>query len=366
MLSERDAVLALMQVPGIGSVLYSRLVDECGSPSEVWNLSAQALDSIRFLSGKVRRRLLEGPDMEALDRLKDKMASMGAWVLTLEDSQYPSRLRQISHAPPVLFGLGDSHVLELSSIAIVGSRKASTYGKRVAEEFARGLSEHSFVIVSGLAQGIDTSAHKGALAHGGLTIAVKGCGLDVEYPARNRRLACEIAENGAVISEFFPGTPPEPGNFPARNRIISGLARAVLVVEAGPGSGSLITAYLGLEQGREVLAVPGSIYSYNSRGCHDLIREGACLVAGVDHILEALGEDFDKKGLAQSSKRVKVSSLSPDEQQVVDNLEAQPQHIDDISARCSLSVSTVGAVLLGLELKGLVISHSGGRYSKKD
>ncbi len=365
-LSNRDAILALMQVPGIGSTLYSRLVSRFGSPVEVWECSGSALDSVRFLPAKARKCLLDGPDLESLDLLKKRLDAMGAWTLTLDHPDYPSRLRQIPQAPPVLFGLGDMHVLGQKSLAVVGSRKASSYGRRVAHELAQGLSEKGYLIVSGLAMGIDTAAHKGAVASGGLTVAVKGCGLDVEYPARNQALAREICQNGAVVTEFFPGVPPEPGNFPSRNRIISGLSRAVLVVEAGPGSGSLITAYLGLEQGKDVMAVPGSIYSYNSRGCHRLIREGAALVTSVEQVLEVLGEDFTEKGLAQSGKTVKVSSLSPDEKTVVDNLQAEPQHIDDISAQCKMPASTVCSVLLRLELKGLVLNHSGGKYSIKN
>ena len=362
----QDATLALMAVPGIGSTLYSRLVNRFGSPLKVWRTSASALSSIKSLPERVINLIVKGPDLEAVARVRDSLLSMGAWVVTVHDPEYPARLRDISQAPPVIFGLGDRRVLQVKSLAMVGSRKASTYGRRIAEEFAAGLSLQGYCIVSGLAPGIDSAAHKGALDSGGPTVAVKGCGLDVNYPARNQVLSEKIAGNGAVITEFFPGTTPEPRNFPARNRIISGLSSGVLVVEAGLKSGSLITAYLGLEQGKDVMAVPGSIFSYNSLGCHRLIREGAALVTSVQEVTEELGEDFFEKGLAQTPEKVKVSSLSPEEQCIVDKLEAEPQHIDEIAAHCQVPAAQVGTVLLRLELKGVVMGHAGGKYSIKN
>ena len=359
----QDAALALMAVSGIGSTLYERLVKRFGSPLKVWRSSASALRSIKSLPEKVTDLIIKGPDLEGVARVRDSLLSMGAWVVTVHDTEYPSQLRKISQAPPVIFGLGNRKVLQKKSLAVVGSRKASTYGRRVAEEFAAGLSLQGYCIVSGLARGIDSAAHKGALAGGGLTVAVKGCGLDINYPARNQVLSQKIVENGAVITEFFPGTTPEPRNFPARNRIISGLSCGVLVVEAGFKSGSLITAYLGLEQGKDVMAVPGSIFSYNSLGCHRLIREGAALVTSVQEVTEELGKDFFEKGLAQMPEKVKVSSLSSEEQRIVDKLEAEPQHIDEIAARCQVPAAQAGAVLLRLELKGVVMGHAGGKYS---
>lgn len=365
-LTMQDATLALMAVPGIGCTLYARMVKRFGSPLEVWHSTAPALRSIKSVPEKVISLIVKGPDLEGLASVRDNLLSMGAWVVTVHDPEYPSQLRDISQAPPVIFGLGDMKVLQGKCLAMVGSRKASTYGRRVAEEFAGGLSRHGYCIVSGLAPGIDSAAHKGALAGGGPTVAVKGCGLDVNYPARNQALSEKIAGNGAVITEFFPGTSPEPHNFPARNRIISGLSRGVLVVEAGLKSGSLITAYLGLEQGKDVMAVPGSIFSYNSLGCHHLIREGAALVASVHEVMEELVGDFFEKGLAQAPDKVKVSSLLPEEQRIVDKLEAEPQHIDEIAARCHMPAAMAGTVLLRLELKGLAMSHAGGKYSIKN
>ncbi len=362
-LSKQDATLALMQVPGIGKILYSRLVERFSSPQEVWNSSASDLQSIKSLPPKAIKNILEGPDIEAVERLKKRLDLMDGWFLTMHDAEFPPNLLNISQVPPVLFGLGEKDVLGLKSVAIVGSRKASTYGKRVAREIASGLCQRGWTVVSGLALGIDSAAHEGALSGGGPTVAVKGCGLDVVYPARNRELEAKIAENGAVITEFFPGTQPEPGNFPTRNRIISGLGRAIIVVEAGPKSGSLITAYLGMEQGKDIMAVPGNIYSYNSIGCHELIRQGAALVSSIEEIMEELGEFFFEKGFAQSQDTVKVSSLSEDEQCVVDKLEAEPQHIDDIAAHCGLPVALVNSLLVRLELKGLVVSQPGSKYS---
>ncbi len=365
-LSIKDASLALMMVPGIGKAFYARLMEEFGSPIEVWRSRPSALRSIGVLPEKTIHSILAGVDMDALEMLKNDLGSLDAWFMTIHDEDYPPVLRDIHLPPPVLFGVGDRWVLKQKAIAIVGSRKASSYGRRVARELAQGLCAQGFVVVSGLAMGIDSAAHEGALSIGGLTVAVIGCGLDVNYPVRNKGLKDQIARNGVVISEFLPGTRPEPGNFPARNRIISGLSQAVVVVEAGPGSGSLITAYLGMEQGREVMAVPGSIYSFNSKGCHQLIREGAALITGLNDIIREIGGNFFEKGVAESREKVKVSSLSQDERHVVDNLEAEPQHIDEIAARCNMAASLINPVLLQLELKGLVISHPGGKYSIKD
>ncbi len=364
-ISKQDAALALASVPGVGATLYSRLVWRFGSPEAVWNAPAAALAAVRQLPKKVMEAISRGPDIQAVANIRNSMEEMGAWLLTIHDSDYPPDLLNIPQAPPVLFGLGDKSVLSARSVAIVGSRKASSYGMRVAEEFAAGLVRQGYCIVSGLALGIDSAAHRGAVSAGGPTVAVKGCGIDVPYPVRNLTLSEEIAANGAVISEFFPGVKPEARNFPARNRIISGLSSGVIVVEAGRKSGSLITAYIGLEQGREIMAVPGNIYSFNSIGCHHLIREGAILVSNVRHAVEVLGGVFSEKRVAAACKKVKISALLPEEQLVIDNMGAEPQHIDEIAVRCNMPAAVVSRLLLGLELKGAVMSCSGGRYCNK-
>jgi len=364
-ISQKDAVLALLLVPGIGNKTYKRLIDEFGSPQAVWQGPFSALKKLKAIPEKVLEKIQQGPDLSRVAVVKRALESLDAWILTMHDPEYPPLLKQISQPPAVLFGIGQKNALCQKAIAIVGSRKVSTYGKTVAERFACSLAEHGFSIVSGLALGADSYAHKGALKADGVTVAVKGCGLDVDYPAKNKGLIGRIVQKGAVITEFFPGIRPEPGNFPARNRIISGLAQAVLVVEAGPRSGSLITAYLGLEQNRDVMAIPGNIFSYNSKGCHELIRQGACLVTSVEDILEEIGGVVGEKELAQSRDMVNVASLSPEEKKVLDKLEAEPKHIDDIAAICQMSASQMGSVLLKLELKGMAINHPGGKYSIK-
>lgn len=364
-LKEKDAALALMAVPGIGSVLHNRLLEKFGSAREVWEQSEKALATVDFLPKKSIKRIIQGPDINRLLDIKKDLKKIGAWMICKGDQEYPELLGAISQPPSILFGLGKMEVLKKKSIAIVGSRRASTYGVKVAEMFAKGLSEMGICVISGLAVGIDAAAHRGALNETGGTVAVKGCGLDVPYPWRNKRLFEKIRENGAVISEFLPGTPPEAGNFPARNRIISGLSQAVLVIEASLKSGSLITAYLSLDEGRDVMSVPGSIFSFTSQGCHRLIQEGAKLVTNVKDVVAEMGLDLIIEAWSRNKKDEgqNVFELLADEKRVVDKLEAEPQHIDEIAARCGMSVADVSRILLELELKGLAISCGGGCYS---
>ena len=360
-IDEKDAILALLKIPQIGSVRFFRLLKRAGTIKNLWLKDDYSLFQ-DILPRHILKKLEKGPELKAIKELKNKLNKLSIWTLFFDDKHYPPLLKNIYNPPPILFGKGKKEFLLKDCIAIVGSRKASSYGVRVARQLAKELSEAGFVIVSGLALGIDTAAHKGALDAGGITIAVKGCGLDVNYPVRNMALLKQIEEEGTVISEFFPGVPPEPGNFPSRNRIISGLSKAVIVVEAGQKSGSIITAKLALEQGKEVMAVPGSIYSQMSKGCHELIKQGAILVESATDVLNALGFSQEKDFNTTINNQQKIL-LNEDMLKVVDNLEAEPQHIDEIAHKCHMPVSKVGAILLELELMDIAISQGAGRYS---
>lgn len=363
----RASWLALHLVPGVGEVTLRRLVDHFGTPEAVWGASSEEFSGLPWLRPSVRRALVRGPDIAAVSRARKALESCGGWMMTFHDDCYPSLLSSVSDPPPVLYGIGDPAALEGELVALVGSRQASTYGIKVAKELSMSLASYNIGVVSGLAIGVDTAAHKGALSGGGITVGVKGCGIDVPYPRRNVSLAVRIAGRGAVVSEFPPGVLPEAGHFPARNRIISGLSRGVVVVEASPKSGSLITASCALDQGRDVMAVPGSIFSFKSRGTHYLIKMGARLVEGVQDILDELGMVWDEACpvAGAAGARGRATSSLPEEQKVLARLEAYPQHVDEIAEACGMPVSRVSGLLLQLELKDLVMSLPGQMYQLK-
>ncbi len=287
-------------------------------------------------------------------------------TIALEDNRYPAWLRAIPDPPAVLYCDGLFEPKDRQAIAIVGSRQATPYGLRITETLARELSGAGFTIVSGLARGIDAAAHRAALEAGGRTIAVLGCGLDVNYPPEHARLREEIAASGAVLTELPAGTPPKPSHFPQRNRIISGLSLGVVVVEAAEDSGSLITARLALEQGREVFAVPGSIDAPLSRGPHGLLKQGAKLVETVDDIIEELLPQLDTavapKRRPGFSKAAEIPNLSPDERLLLDQMTRDPLHLDELTERSGLTPAAVAGILLALELKALVRQLPGQRY----
>src|SRR5436309_7223720 len=287
-------------------------------------------------------------------------------TIPLGDERYPELLRAIYDPPAVLYCDGSVEPGDRQAVAIVGSRQATPYGLRITETLAGELSALGFTILSGFARGIDAAAHRAALAAGGRTIAVLGCGLDVDYPPGHASLHAEIAGSGAVLTEFAPGTPPRATNFPRRNRIISGLALGVVVVEAADDSGSLITARLALEQGREVFAVPGPIDVPTNRGPHGLLKQGAKLVETVDDIVEELLPQLDRP--LQTLKTEPIAALpehvalSPSERTVLDVMSREPLHLDDLTERSRLTTPAVAAILLGLELKALVKQLPGQRY----
>lgn len=288
----------------------------------------------------------------------ERLAQAKVKYVTLLDADYPENLKTIFDPPPVLYYRGELKAEDALAVAIVGSRRATPYGRESATRLARELARAGVTVVSGLARGIDSCAHRGALAGGGRTLAVLGSGLDVIYPPENARLYAEIAENGAVISEFPLGTAPEPGHFPRRNRVISGLSRAVVVVEAARTSGSLITADCALEQGREVLAVPGPITSPMSWGTNNLIKQGAKLLQEVTDVLSTLG--LPSPGVEEAAK----PDLTTQEEKVYSFFSERALHIDELVHLSGLTVQEVTAILMMLELKGLVRQLPGKMFCR--
>jgi DNA processing protein len=279
--------ICLQQIPGLNGQGICKLLSQFGSPENIFAASHQALKQV--VSDAISNLIKQGPDLEAIEPSLQWLQKDGNHLITLADAHYPQALLEIPDPPPVLYAKGDLSCLTMPAIAMVGSRNASVQGEKNAEEFAYALSKQGLCIISGMALGIDGAAHRGALKHeNGKTIAVVGTGLDIVYPSKHRELAHKIVAQGLVISEYSIGTPSRPENFARRNRIISGLSLGCLVVEANTPSGSLITAKCATEQGREVFAIPGSIHSPTSRGCHALIKQGAKLVDCIRDITDEL------------------------------------------------------------------------------
>ena len=312
---------------------------------------------------------LRAPDWNAAEKDLRWLESSGAALLPCDDPGYPALLRQINDAPIALFLRGDSALLGNPQLAMVGSRNPSTEGKRNAAEFAAYLARCGLTITSGMALGIDAESHRGALKAGGTTVAVWGTGLDKPYPPSHRELAEEIASKGLLVSEFPPGTPPLPYNFPRRNRLISGLSVGTLVVEAAQVSGSLITARLASEQGREVFAIPGSIHNPLARGCHRLIREGAKLVESAGDILEELApllklELSTPPATASAVHPLTAAADDAEYRLLIESLDYAPTSVDALVERTGLTPDVVSSMLLMLELQGQVEAAPGGRYSR--
>ena len=317
------------------------------------------------LPEKTKNALFD-PDWEKVQLDIEWFAQADRHIITLHDPRYPVLLKAITDPPAILFVHGDPDLLSQWQIALVGSRNPTASGRDTAFDFGRYLSQGGLAVTSGLALGIDAASHKGALAAKGNTVAVLGTGLDRVYPAKHRDIAHEIATTGALVTEFSLGTIPKAENFPRRNRIISGLSLGVLVVEAALRSGSLITARMALEQGREVFAIPGSIHNPLSRGCHHLIKQGAKLVESGQDILEELGALAAVEPPTQIQNKVASDAalveLDADYQVLLNNLGYDPIEIDVLIEKCSLTAETVSSMLLLLELQGQVESLTGGRY----
>jgi DNA processing protein len=344
-------------VSGVGPARLKKLIDTFGGVEQAWKASRADLINTG-LYRRVVDDIVKAQNELDLDREVAELNSLGIQVLTWEDHLYPGRLLEIDSSPPVIYVRGRIESVDRYSVAIVGTRRKSPYGETVAREIALGLVANGITVVSGLARGIDAIAHKSALEGEGRTLAVLGSGMDRIYPPEHRKLAKAISQRGAIITEYGLGTAPEARNFPPRNRIISGLSMAVIIVEAGESSGALITANFAAEHGREVFSVPGSIHSKTSRGTNRLIRNGAIPYLALDDVLEVLN-------LELIARQEMVEDYLPEddvERMIYEKLSADPLHVDDIQAACGLPISKITASLSMLELKGQARQVGGMHY----
>jgi DNA processing protein len=351
------AWLKLGLVAELSPASFRKLLAAFGSPEAICSASASMLTGI--VPAEVAAAIVRGPDPDRVDHALRWVEDRTNHLISLADHDYPRLLLEISDPPPLLYVKGDRALLNRAALAVVGSRNASPQGSANAEAFSRELSDAGLAIVSGLALGIDAAAHRGGLAGASSSLAVVGTGLDIVYPARNRDLAHRLAATGALVSEFALGMPALAGNFPRRNRLISGLARGCLIVEAALQSGSLITARYALEQGREVFAIPGSIHSPLSKGCHQLIKQGAKLVESSNDILEELGMTPGSADAPGSS-----TQSAPEHAQLLAALGFDPLDLDTLCQRSSLTPETASAMLLALELDGVVSRLPGGKFQR--
>jgi DNA processing protein len=357
--------LALSLTPGVGSIFIKRLLDRFGTPEAVFQARLDELLEIEGLGEKVAREIRKGPVEKNVEKELHLLEVVGGKMMTIKDESYPKRLKEIYDPPPLLYVRGELKEEDELAVAIVGSRKTTPYGRWITEKMGQELARHGITIVSGMARGIDSHAHWGALSGGGRTIAVLGSGVDVVYPPENRNLYKRIIDQGAVLSEFPMNSPPEGGHFPKRNRIISGLSIGVVVVQAGMESGSLITANCALEQGREVFAVPGNVGSDGSRGTHQLIKDGAKLVESSDDILEEVLPQWKKEREPPQEVERPVRDLTDEEKVLFDQLGETPLHIDVLIRESQFDPGKVSSLLLNLELKGLISQWPGKCFSKK-
>ena len=345
-------------LPDVGAVKARKLLSSFGTPQNIWNASQNELMNSRFLTYKNLNCILNAEHKEYAKKCLEVATKRGIKILTVADDDYPSYLKNIYDPPTVLYIKGNIESNE-KCVAIVGSRNATMYGLENAKNIAYELAKCGVTVVSGLARGIDSFAHKGAINGKGRTVAVLGCGVDNIYPHENKRLAEEIEKAGAVISEYPPGTPPVPQNFPARNRIISGISFGTVVIEAGERSGSLITANFALEQGRDVFAVPGNLGSSNSVGTNKLIKDGAKMVTGISDILDEI-KWIDESGRMEfcdnfiKKQEEPMLELDDDERAIAHCLIDGPMHVDSIAYSTGLMIKDVNALLIMLELKAVV------------
>ncbi len=397
--AETKSLIHLNLIPGIGNHTIRRLLAAFGSAEKSLAATSEELAQIDGLTPDVRQQLIDGRSRAPLAQELELIEQHQCHIVTLNDESYPPLLKQISDPPVLLYITGQLPIVDTLSVAIVGSRSPTEYGKTISQQLSHQLAARGITVVSGFARGIDTCAHRGALEAGGRTVAVFGCGLSIMYPETNQALAAEMIKSGALVSEFPMTMPPRGANFPRRNRVISGLTLGTLVVEASDRSGSLITARHAAEQGREVFAVPGQIFSNVSRGTHSLINQGATLINSVDDIFDALPQDYTRilrqepatrqptPGRDRGSKRSEQAAhpqsteakstptsqsntqaelnLTPDEQAVLSTMDASSVHIDQIARDTQLPIGKVSSLLVMLELKGIVQQLPGKQFVKK-
>lgn len=353
-MDEKRYWIGINLVKGIGAVRFRGLLDHFGDAPSAWQASPNALGSAG-LSKKIVERFIQVRSTVDLDALWQKIEEQNIRVMTWSDADYPARLREIAQPPPVLYLRGEIKEEDTWAVAIVGTRRVTSYGRQVTEEIASFLARNGVTVVSGLARGVDGIAHQAALNAGGRTLAILGSGVDRIYPPEHRALAEQMIESGAVVSDYSPGTPPESSNFPPRNRIISGLSMATIVIEAGETSGALITARFAVDQGREVFALPGNIFAPQSKGPNRLIQQGAHPLLKPQDILDAL--DLTRVTEHRTARRALPTDLT--EAQLLNVLGQEPLHVDEIRSQIGLPVEKVSSTLVMMELKGMV-RHVGG------
>ena len=362
--------LAFSRLPTLGRVRFKRLTDYFGDLGQAWKATLPQLE-LAGLDRRTAEAVVSARPRVDPDKELELLHAKGALALRWKDAAYPALLREIYDPPPVLYLSGPLADQHRWTVAVVGTRRATAYGREAAEYFSGELAQRGITIVSGLARGVDTAAHRAALRAGGQTLAVFGCGLDVIYPKENATLAQEIVRQGVLVSEHPLGTDPKPEHFPRRNRIMSGLSLGVLVVEADQGSGALITAGLAAEQGREVFALPGNVFSPFSRGTHRLIQDGAKLVQTPEDVLEELNLNVLAKRPAQAQPAAaprpqepapQLPLPEPSEGRLLSLLSHEPIHIDELRRRSGLTIAAVSSVLAMLEIKGLIRQVGGMNY----
>jgi DNA processing protein len=358
--------LELSLVPGVGAKTFLKLLDEFGDPKSILGAPRSALERVQGV-GSVLADAISRGQKSSLEKSLKLIDEFDVTILTLNDPTYPELLKHIHDPPPVLYVRGSFEPADRNAISVVGSRRATHYGKTVAGRIAGDLARIGFTVISGLAYGVDAAAHKAALDAGGRTIAVLGCGVDVVYPRANSKLFEQVPGSGALISEFAMGAQPDAGHFPARNRIVSGLSLGTLVIEAPRRSGALITARLAMEQNREVFAVPGNVFSPYVEGCHRLIKDGAKLVENVYDIIGEIesglvGDLLENSKPEADGADLEAAKLSADEKKILAFLSATPAHIDDVIEQCSLIAPRASGALVTLELKGRIQQLSGKQF----
>lgn len=355
-----ESWIALTMVPDVGPATIGKLLSVYGSPEAVFNAPFKDLMDIEGIGEGKARSINSFSGWKDVKKQIEKMNRMDVRPVALDNPEYPAMLKEIADPPVMLYIKGRPEDEDKFSIAVVGTRKPTPYGSNAAEDLSAGLAEAGFTVVSGMARGIDTIAHIGSIKAGGRTVAVLGSGIDVPYPPENAGLMKKIADSGCVVSEFPPGTKPLKENFPSRNRIISGLSLGVAVVEATRNSGSLITACFALEQNREVFAVPGNINSPNSEGTNDLIRKGARLIQKPEDIIEELAPVL--KGFIKRKKDKPGIIMTDEDKKICSILSGEPVHIDIISRETAMPAARALAILLNLELRGIVKQTDGKRF----
>lgn len=353
-MNSRDTIIWLNSINGITNKTIDKLYENYGSLENVWLSSAKDIENISFISEKVKNEILKYRNKAYFENLMENIIKENVDVVTIIDEEFPERLKYIYDCPKVIYTKGEKLKREEKILAIVGSRKATSYGKHITNKLTNELLELGITPISGMAKGIDTEVHLTSIKKDKRNIAVLGCGVDVVYPKSNKYVYDKIIENGCVISEFPLGTEPLRYNFPQRNRIISGLSQGVIVVEANEKSGSLITAHHATEQGKEVFAVPGNINSIYSKGTNLLIKDGAKIVLGIEDIIEEIKE-FENIKTIKNKKTVDYSKLSKDEVKIVSCIENEPMHSDLICLKTGITISNVNSILTILEMKGIVI-----------